>query len=363
MTITILDRPTYKSCQSPNYNFFFRKNDGLFLEWGVTKEDNPDYAPAPNIVDFEISKVVDENYDVNALRYNVINQACNGCKFCYKNANESQKTISMKTKTFDLLMSKLNKENTICQCALGINKISTCPDFWNIVELCRNKYGVIPNYTTRGGDLTTRDYKNTAKYCGAVAISYANNDETYDAVQNFLFYGTKQTNIHFMISNETLDQCYRVIDDCVHDKRLVGLNALVLLMFKNKTTDTFTTITDAAVYKKLIDYAKKFQIPLGFDSCSAYNYLEAVKDEKDFETQSQYVTPCCASRFSAYIDIYGQYYACSFMENREEWGSGLDIFDCEDFIQDIWNHPQTVDFRNKNIACSKQNRNPCKYFD
>jgi len=361
--LQILEGSTYKSCQSPNYNYFFRKKDGVFLEWGATKDEDPTHAPFPNLVDLEISKVVDENFIVDKNKYNVVDKGCNGCEFCYKLANKGQKTISMKTKTFDTLMSKLNKNRGICQCAIGINQISTCPDFWNIIKNCRNKHSVVPNYTTRGEDLTERDYKNTAKHCGAVAISYSDRDTTYNTVQKFIFHGTKQTNIHYMISHETLNKCYKVMDNCRSDKRLRNLNALVLLMFKNKTTNTFTTITDVKIYKKLIDYAKKLKIPLGFDSCSAYNYLRAIQGEENYETQSQYVTSCCAARSSSYINIFGEYHACSFLEGREEWGGGLNVLEADDFIRDIWNHPQTVKFREKNIRCSREMSNPCKYFD
>ena len=49
-----------KSFLHPRYNFRFRKEDGLFLRWGATKEDDGDESIGlPEICDMEISEYTD----------------------------------------------------------------------------------------------------------------------------------------------------------------------------------------------------------------------------------------------------------------------------------------------------------------
>ena len=169
---------------------------------------------------------------------------------------------------------------------------------------------------------------------------------------------------HHVQIEETLDDCLRTIQDCHDDPRLKNLNALVLLMYKDRNkTGTLTTITDPSIYKKLIDRAEQLNVPLGYDSCSAFNYLRAIKDDEDFERKSQYVTSCCAARSSCYIDVEMNYHVCSFLEGREEWGEGISVLECDDFIKDIWNNERTIEFRNRNIACGEKQSNPCNYFN
>ena len=361
----IIDSTTHKTCKSAEYNFIFNKQTGFQVEFGATLDADPTYSPyGATIADIEISKVVKKDFEVDIDRYNVVNKACHGCKFCYKGANTGQKTISMKTHIFDSLLSKINQNKILCQVAIGLNKISTCPDFWDIVKLCREKHDVVPNYTTRGGDLTELDYKNTAQYCGAVAVSYSDPDITYGAVEQFIKHGTDQTNIHFVLSAETFGGCLQVIQDCHDDHRLKNLNALVLLSFKDKNnTKQLTIIRNPSTYKQLIDKAESLGVPLGFDSCAAWSYKSSIQGDKDFDKKFQYVTSCCASRLSKYISIDMKYFPCSFMEREEGWQEGISILDKEDFVRDVWNHPQTIAFRNKNIECCKNGRNPCSYFE
>lgn len=369
MSFTIKENDKFKICQAPDYNFVFRKSDGYFVEYGKNIDDDPDYALyGPNILDLELSSAVSEKIArqyQNNTDYIVTKGGCaaQGCsKFCYKLNNKFKHSLHLSHQGIVKLLDKT--PNTLCQVAAGITQLDDHPELWKIFEEI-NKRGMACNVTVNGGGASKTNITKLIQYCKAVAVSVneINKEKAYSTIQ-LLSQSSLQVNIHYVLSLETLDNCIRTIEDCKNDCRLKNLNALVLLMYKDKNnTNALTTITDPLIYKKLIDYAKKNKIPLGLDSCSSYNYLEAIKDEKDFETQSQYVTSCCGGRFSAYIDIFGHYHACSFLENRDEWGQGLDVFECEDFINDIWNHPQTVNFRNRNIACSKKMRNPCKYFD
>ena len=52
-------------------------------------------------------------------------------------------------------------------------------------------------------------------------------------------------------------------------------------------------------------------------------------------------------RISQFIDInaYGEYFPCSFAEGTKGWETGIDVINCKDFVQDVWYHPRTCNFR------------------
>jgi len=53
--IKILENEIQKRCVSKNYNYIFDKTNGFFARWGKTKEEDPQVAPFPEILDLEIS--------------------------------------------------------------------------------------------------------------------------------------------------------------------------------------------------------------------------------------------------------------------------------------------------------------------
>ncbi len=68
MNIKIAENPSLKIISSPTYNLVFDKKTGFTARWGSTKEENPQYAPMPEILDLEISEGM-----------------CGGlCSYCYK---------------------------------------------------------------------------------------------------------------------------------------------------------------------------------------------------------------------------------------------------------------------------------------
>lgn len=55
-----------KSFRSENFNYDFRYSDGVMLSWGKTFDEDPIEAPAPNILDMEVTTI-----------------CRGGCKFCF----------------------------------------------------------------------------------------------------------------------------------------------------------------------------------------------------------------------------------------------------------------------------------------
>ena len=79
--ITLFENKNIKSIRSDKYNFDFNKKTGLFRRWGETFEDDPSYAPSPEILDMEISTI------------------CEGigsgpCKWCYKSNTKVGENMS-----------------------------------------------------------------------------------------------------------------------------------------------------------------------------------------------------------------------------------------------------------------------------
>lgn len=336
----IYENENMKMVSSEKYNYMFRKSDGYFLRWGETKLDDPNFSPfGPEIADIEITT------------------SCKGpgkklCSFCYKSNTPNGKNMSLDE--FKLLLDKLPK--TINQVAFGADaQCESNPDIWGMMAYCREK-GVIPNITV--ADISDETADNLMKYVGAVAVSrYDDKNYCYNSVKKLTSRGLQQTNIHIMISEETYDTTIETINDYKTDERLKNLNAIVFLSLKKKGRGTKHTPLSKEKFKSLVDLALDNNVPIGFDSCSANKFLEAVKDRKNYKMLEACTEPCESTCFSAYFDVDSFYYPCSFSPGSDEWLSGIKITEKIDFIKDVWNNNKTVNFR-KNLL--KNNRNcPC----
>jgi len=333
---TVLDDTTVKVLKSKNYNFIFNKLNGFFARWGKTKDDDGDFEVGlPEIADIEISTI------------------CNGvhgvCKFCYK--SNTPKGENMSLGTFKIILDKLPP--TITQVALGIGNIDGNPDLWGIMEYCLEK-GVIPNITINGGRMTEELFDKLASTVGACAVSKYDKDLTYNAVEALTKRGLKQTNIHFMLSEETFDDAMETLKDIKTDERLKKLNAIVFMSLKTKgcAKSGFLQLNQDK-FKQMVDYALENNVPIGFDSCGSFKFLKSIEDHKDYKKMAQMVEPCEATIYSSYIDVYGFYFPCSFATNTTNWEKGLSIIDCEDFLIDVWFNEKTQIFKKKLLKCGR----------
>ena len=330
-----------KKVRSSEYNFDFNTITGDFARWGKTlkNEDDPIMAPAPEILDIEVSTI------------------CHGlgtpCKFCYKSNTGVGKNMSFLT--FKDIFDKMPM--TLTQIAFGIGDIDANPDLFKMFDYCRNSgREVIPNVTTNGWKLTDEIAKKLSELCGAVAVSkYSPKDVCYDAVKKLTDLGMKQINIHQLVSKETIESCLETIEDAKKDPRLAKLNAIVFLTLKPKGKRNDFHIVDDADYKKIIDKCIESKVNFGFDSCSANRFLRIANNPK-YETVAE---PCESTLFSSYINVDGDFYPCSFSEGEGIWEEGIKIKDIKDFVKEVWHHPKTVSFRNKLIDCKRN----CPLFD
>ena len=332
MLISIKENKDVKIIRSPNYNSNFNKHTGYFERWGRTLDEDPSMSPTPELFDIELTTV------------------CHGikgklCSFCYK-AN-SPKGTNMSLATFKQLMIKLPK-HCLTQIAFGVDSNCTSnPDWFEIFKYTR-ELGIVPNVTV--ADITDDTADKLATVCGAVAVSrYDNYDVCYDTVKKLTDRGMMQVNIHLPIAKELLSNAQKTLYDRLHDTRLVKLNAIVMLSLKKKGRGINYMQLEQITYNQLVQIALTNNINFGMDSCSAQKAMEALKLTPNYTEIKQCIEPCESSLMSAYIDVNGKFFPCSFCPGTPGWEEGLDVVGCTDFIKDIWMHPRTVEFRKQLI--------------
>lgn len=332
-----------KIFRSENYNYDFNLKNGFFMRWGKTIKEDPELAPAPEILDIEVSTI------------------CNGlgtpCSWCYKSNTSVGKNMSFEN--FKIIFDKL--PSNLTQIAFGIGDIDANPDLFKMFEYSR-KNNVIPNVTINGARLTDEIVDKLVSLCGAVSVSHYDNETCYNAIKRLTDKGLKQVNIHQLLSQETYDKCFDVMKDSISDSRLEKLNAVVFLTLKPKgKRNKLTPLRSTEKYNKLIDFAFENKAAIGFDSCGAPMFIEAVKHRKNFKLLEALAEPCESTLFSIYIDVNGKMYPCSFLEDVSE---PVDVLNCEDFIKDVWNNPLVEQFRKKLLAtCDKNNCRKCPQFN
>ena len=338
MKFKVIENDKEKWVVSSLYNYFFDKKTGYFARWGKTKDDDPIFAPSPEILDLEISS----------------GGGCLGnCDFCYKDNGGNQPVHNLSFEDFKNIFHKINKNHTLTQIAFGIMNISSNPDFFKMMEYSRENR-VIPNYTCHGLDVIKEIAEKTAKVAGAVAVSVYNKEKSSDAIKMFTDAGMTQVNIHYFLARESYDRAFEIIDDIITDPRLEKLNAIVFLQLKKKGRGgSFNYINSVDDYKKLINYCKEKKIGFGFDSCSGPLYLKSMEGTKEYQEAITVCEPCESSHFSSYINDHGVFFPCSFSEEVEGWEEGLNVLTCDDFIKDIWMNQKVLKFR-KNLISSSQ---------
>jgi radical SAM protein with 4Fe4S-binding SPASM domain len=312
-----------KIVRSDDYNFNFDCKTGQFMRWGATPQDDPEWARyGPEIADIEISTI------------------CNaGCKFCYKGNTGCGQNMSLNT--FKEVFDKLPDHLT--QIAFGIGDMDSNPDLWDIMNYSK-KHNVVPNITVNGKNMTDEHYDKLAVTCGAVAVSLYDYDECYNTVKELTDRGMDQVNIHCLLSDETYEKCLKVMYDYKNDSRLSKLNAIVFLWLKPKgrAVGNMNQLKSQKHYKYLVDYAFEYEVPIGFDSCSAPMFVDAIKDRPDFKRLYDMCEPCESTLFSMYINVEGKAMPCSFSDDAF---AGVDVAKCDDFINDVWNSAEFRDFR------------------
>ena len=360
------DRFLYAKDRS--FHMIFRKSDGFTAKWGRTFDEDPAYNPFGNeIADIEITKRCSGIRDVNGNNV--------PCPWCYK-SNCSQGDY-MDFDTFKKLFDILNEAKTMTQIAFGTDASlddNANPDYWKIFDYCK-KNGVTPNVTV--ADISEETAKKMVNTFGACAVSFyplINKERCYDSVEkivrNAKMAGKEMAvNIHCLLADETYNGVLELLDDVKNDKRLEGLNAIVFLSLKQKGRGIHFNKLDYEKFKHIIEKCMKENIPYGMDSCSANKFiktLDELVDEKKKKEIINFIEPCESfGLFSMYVDCYGTYYPCSFMEKTGKWENGINLLKINDFCKEVWYSEKLCEDRNKSLEKAKCNGGctSCPYYN
>ena len=359
MKINIYENEDVKIVKSENYNYIFKKDTGFFARYGKTKEDDPVMAPAPEILDIEISA-----------------GKCSGnCTHCYKSNSATAENTWMTLETYKQILDKVSSSKILCQVALGLTDLDSNKHLWQIMEYTRS-IGVIPNITVNGKSISDDDINKLASLCGAVSVSHYNDTECYGTVQRLAAAmknpgaTLRQVNIHALLCQESLGKCYRIIRAAKEDERLKDLSAIVLMTLKPKgTRNIMTPLGSLEKFQALFKAAVDAGVKIGMDSCSAPQAFRSVENMGMLNVAPS-IESCEILRFSSYINVLGDFFPCSFAEHAGDWEDGLSVLNAADFVKDIWYHPRVEDFRNKHGSMTKKCKcqfasqcRPCPLFD
>lgn len=351
---SVFENDDVKILHSETFHNLFNKKTGLNVTYGKTKEENPDVSPfGPLIADIEVTTICYGPTDT-ANRQSV-------CKFCYKSNTPNGKNMPLET--FKKVIDKLAESRSLTQIAIGADASATSnPELFEMMDYSRSK-GIVPNITV--ADISEETAKILASKVGACAVSrYANKETCYNSIEKLTRYGLNQVNIHILVSENSYEWIVETMNDKLSDPRLKGLNAIVLLSLKKKGRgETFEPLSQEK-FKKLVDFALKMNIAIGFDSCSCFRFLDSVKDHPQYKQFEMCGEPCESGRMSIYIDVDGKAYPCSFSPDRTSekdclnWQDGIDVASCDNFIKDIWNHPKLMAWK-KNLIANNKNGLGC----
>lgn len=294
------------------------------------------------------------------------------CAFCYKGNKKGNSAKNMSFELFRQIFDKLPHTKSkhgeriffVTQIAFGITSIGVHPQLFDIFDYCRQN-SVIPNVTINGADaLTDREIKRLADTCGAMSVSMnkTNLQAGLELIRRLLDAGSPQINIHYVLSKQSIDFAYEMVNIIHGDPRLKGLNAIVFLGLKPKNRGENFDILPTDEYFDLVKYLLVTGTRFGFDSCSAPKFehsLEKLNIDADVKKQLLACSERCESGlFSAYIDCDGKYWHCSFGEGMEK-GAGIDVTKVDDFHKGIWQHEKVKRWRGELFSLKRE----CPLFD
>ncbi len=326
---------------SEGYNFFGDTGTGCTLRWGNDLKEDPSMAPWPELADISIS-----------------NYCTKGCDFCYRNSTRDGSIMSLTDYKSVLNHLKSERWGTIFQVALGGGEPLEHPDFIEIIKTTC-EYGIVPNFTTNGIHLTQELCAEIKPYVGAVAVSISTVRDIDEKINYLIEEGIK-TNLHFILSEESLDEAILLLEG-KYNKYLEGINGLIFLTYKpqGRGEASRCLIND----EKLIRFMALVEedhclARIGFDACFVPMLLRYT------DTNVDYVDSCECGYFSIYIDEKMNVKPCSFT-NDERF-----VFNLREYtFEEIWNN-KLRDYRAylSSITCSlkcdkKSNcRGACIYY-
>ncbi len=333
------------------YNFVGIPETGVTFRWGDDFSENPYMAPWPELADISIS-----------------NYCTNNCSYCYRESNEEGSFMSLEDYKFVLQQLTNERYGTVFQIALGGGEPLLHPDFNEIIRLTREKYGIIPNYTTCGKFFTPENLEATREYCGALAVSwdpYRDNLslEELSKLGSFLKDEKIKSNIHYVISERTIEDASHILMGD-YDEYLKPFNSVIFLTYKpTGRAKIKDTIKSAPLLHSFLDKVENPRTPIkiGFDACFVPVLLKRTDLDNDL------IDSCECGFFSVYIDEKLNVTPCSF-SNDDYHSYNLKRFS----FKEIWwgkfskyRHYLENNCKFDCVECKKTSdcRGKCPFFD
>lgn len=298
------------------YYLLFDRATGLAIRKGFHNTEPHINVDGPELIDISITNYCEK-----------------GCQFCYRASNKYGKHMPLEYYTSII---KQVAANSVIQVAIGGGNPNQHPQFIDFLRISF-EHGIGPSYTTNGHGLSDDIIQASAKYCGAVAVSWYEPDEhVLTSVERLTCHGIK-TNIHFMLNANTINKAIYLLDH--YQQYLFGINAIVFLNYKPVNGNHSLPLRNSPLlhaFFKRIFLAYPFKI--GFDSCTI-SFLADYSDMFSSDT----IDYCEAGRFSCFISEEYKMYPCSFMVN------GFDGVNLHEYsITEAWKNSLCFnEFRNK----------------
>lgn len=291
-----------------DYHFLADKETGITFRWGKTLEENPVFAPVPELADISIS-----------------NRCSKGCDYCYRSSMLDG--ALMKLEDYCSVLDSMNspEHGNVFQVALGGGEPLEHPDFFEIIDETLNR-GIVPNFTTNGRLLKAEIFERLKGKVGAIAISISSMDEMN--VFNDILKDRKgiKINLHYILSRNSVEQAIEIVRGKFNEM-LKDVNAIVFLTYKPAGRGNAANILCSG--DLLNAFIKEIKAPktackIGFDACFVPVMLRNTQGLED------YVDFCEGGFFSVYVNEKKEVSPCSF-------SNGRDCFSLNDYdFYDIW---------------------------
>ena len=280
-----------------DYHFLADPKSGVTFRWGKTLDDNPLFAPVPELADISIS-----------------NRCSKGCSFCYKDSTPNGKVMRVEEycQVLDSLCSA--EYGTVFQVAIGGGEPLEHPDFLRIVDETV-KRGIVLNFTTNGLLLTKETLDAIKGKVGAMAISASSLSDLMRIRSAVDCADGLKVNIHYILSKESIMEATEMVKGA-YNKLLKGINAVVFLTYKPAGRGTNNLLLrESEDFDSFINAVKTpiISCKIGFDACFVPMLIrgKAVRNEM--------VDVCEGGFFSVYIDENMRVSPCSFSGSRDSY--------------------------------------------
>jgi radical SAM protein with 4Fe4S-binding SPASM domain len=300
-----------KRFSKDHYTAVFNPNSGFFARIEDAGQDEPFWSEhGPELLDIAITNWCDR-----------------GCSFCYRKSDELGSHIPVED--YEEIIRQAQALH-VFQVALGGGNPNQHPEFVEILRITREKYGIVPNYTTNGRGLSEPILQATANHCGAVAVSaYPPYNETKEAIRLLRSRGVT-TNIHFILSSKTVDTA---IEWLKHPPAFLKIaNAIVFLNYKpvGRFADQRLLLNRSPRVEEFFKLAtsERRSFRVGFDTCTITG-LARLGKAPEISLEG-----CDAGRFSLFVSEKMEVYPCSFMVEAGYRGISLKGTS----LGEIWRH-------------------------